>query len=291
MNKQILYLIVILFLISCEKDDMANLSSEQENQIIQTATTRSPAAKIDICHKSGSNNNWQIISINENAWSAHEGHGDVRLDDQDSDGFVPDNACDYGTMGDCDDTNAAINPNATEICNNEVDDDCDGDIDEDDIDCSTGCVPGELQVNLPGGATLYVYPTDNSLGIPWAPLGNITALVNHNSPPNSDFDGSGNTAAIIAQLGNWNNGNYAAKLCADLSNETGCDWYLPSTGELNAMFAQLNYFNSGDITNGNYWSSSEAYDIYYAWSQEFSGGSQSVGNKSKLFTRCRCVRK
>ena len=49
--------------------------------------------------------------------------GSTGYTDDDGDGFA---ACE-----DCDDSDAAINPDAAETCNN-VDDDCDGDIDEDD---------------------------------------------------------------------------------------------------------------------------------------------------------------
>jgi hypothetical protein len=49
--------------------------------------------------------------------------GSVSYDDADGDGWA---ACE-----ECDDSDAEIHPNATEICN-EIDDDCDGDIDDDD---------------------------------------------------------------------------------------------------------------------------------------------------------------
>lgn len=37
--------------------------------------------------------------------------------------------------GDCDDSNPDVNPGSEEVCNNQIDDDCDGDIDCGDTDC------------------------------------------------------------------------------------------------------------------------------------------------------------
>jgi len=55
--------------------------------------------------------------------------GDACDDDVDGDG--------YTTDVDCDDSNASVNPGATEICDDGIDNDCDGDIDSTDTDCTS----------------------------------------------------------------------------------------------------------------------------------------------------------
>jgi len=56
--------------------------------------------------------------------------------DGDSDGYgdPASSGCTYPEL-DCDDSDVSVNPGATEICGNEIDDDCDGFTDYDDTDC------------------------------------------------------------------------------------------------------------------------------------------------------------
>ncbi len=69
-----------------------------------------------------------------NGWgnygSPGEANPEVGLDD-DGDGFT---LCD----NDCDDMDAAVNPDAVEDCEDDIDNDCDGNVDLQDSDCNTG---------------------------------------------------------------------------------------------------------------------------------------------------------
>jgi hypothetical protein len=53
---------------------------------------------------------------------------DSGAQDDDGDGYDADE--------DCDDGDAAIHPGATEVCDDEADNDCDGAVDADDGDCA-----------------------------------------------------------------------------------------------------------------------------------------------------------
>jgi hypothetical protein len=251
----------------------------------EESTSISPALGIDICHYDAGTNSWSMITIDESEWAAHAAHGDVWLD-QDGDGYYLDNECGFVPMGDCNDNNANVNPGEIEIPNNAIDEDCSG-------VANTGpCVTGELEVTLPDGSILYVYPTDNDVNIKWGEYGNdIAGLANINSTSgaNADFNGESNTDLIVAHLGNWNSGDYAANLCATLSAQTGCDWYLPAAGELNAMYQQLGPGGNNNFANDFYWSSTEG-NGFRAWRQYFGNGFQILGIKGNFF-RCRCVRR
>ena len=259
MKKLLLPFLVLMFLVSCEKESMNEPIIEDQIYEDGCVTTRS-VNKRDVCH------NGKIKNISINAIPAHQAHGDAV--DMDGDGYFDiDNPC---SETDCDDT--AYDP-----------------------ENSCSCVEGELEVTLPDGSTLYVHPIDNTDNIPWGEnandIDNPIDLVNIPmlADANADFSGAANTIAIVAELGDWNDGIYAANLCATLSAETGCEWYLPAAGELKAMYEQLGPGGSNNFTNSNYWSSTEK-NISEFWAQNFGTGSQ-VSFAKLAGARCRCVRR
>ncbi|QCX01705.1 leucine-rich repeat domain-containing protein [Aggregatimonas sangjinii] len=121
-------LFVGLLFTNCEKDELVN---EEAEEVTTTALKWRNKNKIKICH-TGRYGHCRIIKIPKWAWRWHKKHGDVRLDDQDGDGFVPDNACGYGQMGDCDDKDPNVNPDIPGSCGDAVDSDSDGIADSED---------------------------------------------------------------------------------------------------------------------------------------------------------------
>ena len=110
MKKFFLLSVVLALFASCNKESIDDqMFGSSDDDFLKSGNK---ADKIEVCHYSEKDGTWDIISISENAWKAHEKHGDVRLDDQDEDGYVPDNECGYGVMGDEDDNDPCVNPDS-----------------------------------------------------------------------------------------------------------------------------------------------------------------------------------
>lgn len=94
--------------------------------------------------------------------------------------------------------------------------------------------------------------------------------------------GAANTALIVSLYGE---GNYAAKLCADLVSGGYDDWYLPSIYELSLLYQQRTVIG-GFIPSGC-WSSNEV-DGEFAWRVIIGPGgiSQQVSEKTRENAVC-----
>ncbi len=122
MKKLLIPFFGFLFLFSCEKESTIDLSPEREAYEDGSSNSRAQGTKINVCHYDQDNDTWHVIRINENAWSAHEGHGDVQLIDEDGDGFVASaNECNIPI--DCDDSDPQI---TDDCCIDETEIDSDG---------------------------------------------------------------------------------------------------------------------------------------------------------------------
>jgi hypothetical protein len=104
--------------------------------------------------------------------------------------------------------------------------------------------------------------------------------------------GGQNTVRIVARYGSSDpdlrKGDYAARLCADLSFGGYDDWYLPSKDELDLLYANLHRRGLGGFAESYYWSSSES-DASKAWDQDFDDGFQSASRK-RDYGKVRAVR-
>lgn len=260
-------------------------SCNQEDEIIETAV-KGKQDKVTVCHKGN------IISINGNALKAHLNHGDVQLIDEDGDGYVTlANDCVPG--GDCDDTDPAINPDAEEICGNDIDDDCDGLVDED-------CKP-EIGDFYQGGVLFYIFGPFDKGYVKGETHGLICNILESGQAVWGCFgtdisgtltsigSGAHNTFAIVNNVCQMNDGIIsAAEICANI-NDAYSDWFLPSKDELNLMYSQKDVINAtsllygGDSFTGSpYWSSSE-YSNQIAYYQYLGSGAQGDFAKFSYF--------
>lgn len=257
MKKLLLPLLSILLVTGCQKQTSTNKAPEE---IATVATAKGPMTKITICHYDSKKNTWKTTNINLSQWPDHEGHGDVRLDDQDGDGYVPNNECGYGMQGDCNDNNAVINP-GTGIC----------------IAIGAPYQGGIIAyVDGTGLHGLIAAPSDQSENASWG------CHVTEISGADGTGIGTGNQNTIDIMAGCAQAG-IAARICGDLVLNGYNDWYLPSKDELNQLY--INRVAIGGFPNPEfeYWSSSEGpveFDesagifVWSAWLQEIGSGAQ-----------------
>jgi hypothetical protein len=102
--------------------------------------------------------------------------------------------------------------------------------------------------------------------------------------------GAQNTIDIVnANCSPYSSGNLiAADICANYTDGTYSDWFLPSKDELNQMYVNLHQQGLGGFASFNYWSSTEG-GSFNAWLQNFFSGSQGNNYKS-TYDNVRAVR-
>jgi len=86
--------------------------------------------------------------------------------------------------------------------------------------------------------------------------------------------GRRNTKIIVNFLGT-NESNRAAQLCNTKSNGGTYGWFLPSQDELSELCKIKRQYGIPSLVGAAYWSSSQnSTSTIYAWTQDFSDGTQ-----------------
>ena len=201
--------------------------------------------------------------------------------DADNDGYGDENdtatASTVQPMGyvannsDCDDTDVAINVDAIELNNDQVDSDCDGALSKAPFIIGNVGPAGGVIFQTDGSNGLEAAPEDQDVlaNAEWGCL-SIDIVGANNLVIGS---GSQNTDDILAAncTPNIEGNPLAANLASDYSLNGYDDWFLPSKDELNAMHVQKAVI--GGFSIYYYWSSSEDISAN-SWIQRFNDGVQ-----------------
>jgi len=145
--------------------------------------------------------------------------------------------------------------------------------------------PGDIGYIAGQVKGLIAAPTDQASGVEWGCYGTLI------SGADGTAIGTGNQNTIDIEAGCITPG-IAADICANYTDGTYSDWFLPSKDELNLMWTNLadsdgdgvnngvtDPNNLGGFATGGYWSSTEN-DNYDAWFQGFTNGFQYGFNRN-----------
>jgi hypothetical protein len=138
------------------------------------------------------------------------------------------------------------------------------------------------------GGGLIAATSDQSTGAEWGCFGTLI------SGADGIAIGTGNQNTIDIEVGCTTSG-IAADICANYTDGTYSDWFLPSKDELNEMYLNIGQGNAlglGDIggfASNVYWSSTE-FDFLNAWIQIFTNGNQFGSGKDYNGFNVRAVR-
>ena len=210
-----------------------------------------------------------------------DGYGDINntiLASAMPNGYVANNT-------DCDDGNPTVNPGQSEIYGDEIDNNCDGAIDEIEIgqiidnDGVVFYLTDNATTDLDGDGDydkgLICAFSDCPFSVNWGCQGiDLTSVPNVTDP-------AGNPVGLGAEIGNGRSNTINILIdcptasAALAAHSLGPDWFLPSIKELHEIYLNRATLESvpGFIPfyNRPYWSSTE-YDSYVAWKQDFSNG-------------------